>query len=172
MGRVFAPRDLFSARIRAMLERLRADIFSAARSLAATPVPVLAAILTLAVAVGVNLAMFGLIDRAVISPAAHLVEPERLFTIGIVPPSAKPGTSPMTSTSFVGFTSIRDQVPAVESAAAFMRNATSVVVNGEQREVQAMTISEEYFDVVGGVPMLGRGIRAGDDSSSVAAPPA
>ena len=44
----------------AMLEQLRVDLTSAARSLAATPVPVLAAILTLAVAVGVNLAMFGL----------------------------------------------------------------------------------------------------------------
>ena len=42
------------------------------------------------------------------------------------------------------FTSIRDRVPAVKGAAAFMRNATSVVINGEQREVQSMTISEEY----------------------------
>src|SRR5262245_15522727 len=126
-----------------MLERLRTDVLSAARSLAATPIPVLAAIVTLAVAVGVNLAMFGLIDRAVLSPAEHVVNPERLFTIGIVPPGGKPGSPPMTSTSYVAFTSIRDQVPAVKSAAAFTRNSTSVVVNGEQREAQSMTISEE-----------------------------
>src|SRR5262245_28326351 len=113
-----------------MLERLRTDVLSATRSLAATPVPVLAAIVTLAVAVGVNLAMFGLIDRAVISPAAQIVEPGRLFTIGIIPPGAKPGSSPMTSTSYVAFTSIRDQVQAIAGAAAFVRNATSVVVNG------------------------------------------
>jgi len=152
-----------------MLERLRTDVLSAIRSLAATPVPVLAAIVTLAVAVGVNLAMFGLIDRAVIRPAAHVVRPDRLFTIGIVPPNAKPGSPPMTSTSWVAFTSIRDQVPAVKGAAAFSRNATSVVVNGEQREVQSMTISAEYFDLLGVVPMLGRGIDGGDDA---AAPPA
>ena len=154
-----------------MFERLRADVISAARSLAATPIPVLATIVTLAVAVGVNLAMFGLIDRAVLSPAEHVTSPERLFTIGIVPPGAKPGSSPMTSTSYVAFTSIRDRVPAVEGAAAFNRNATSVVVNGEQREVQSMTISEEYFDVVGASPVLGPGIHAGDDSASTAAPP-
>src|SRR5436190_11529857 len=155
-----------------MVERLRTDVLSAMRSLAATPVPVLAAIVTLAVAVGVNLAMFGLIDRAVISPAAHILEPERLFTIGIVPPGAKPGSPPMTSTSYVAFTSIRDQLPAVKSAAAFTRSAASVVVDGEQREVQSMTVSEEYFDVVGGRTLLGPGIHAGADASPTAAPPA
>lgn len=155
-----------------MLERFRTDVLGAIRSLAATPTPVLAAIITLAVSVGVNLAMFGLIDRAVISPAAHVVEPERLFTIGIVPPNAKPGSPPMTSTSYVAFISIRDQVHAVNGAAAFSRSATSVVVNGEQREAQSMTISAEYFDVLGATPMLGRGIHAGDDASATAAPPA
>jgi predicted permease len=156
---------------RAMIERLRADLLSAVRSLATTPIPVLAAIVTLAVAVGVNLAMFGLIDRAVLSPAEHVVNPERLFTIGIVPPGAKPGSAPMTSTSYVGFRSILDGVPAVKSAAAFIRNATSVVVNGEQREAQSMTVSEEYFDLLGASPMLGPSIHAGDDAES-AAPPA
>lgn len=168
------PRRLggVDARIAAMLERLRTDVLSATRSLAATPAPVLAAILTLAVAVGVNLAMFGLIDRAVISPAAHIVQPDRLFTIGIVPPNAKPGSSLMTSTSYVAFTSIRDEVHALDGAAAFMRNATSVFVNGEQREVQSMTISEEYFDLVGASAMLGRGIHSGDEAQPTAAPPA
>jgi putative ABC transport system permease protein len=155
-----------------MLERLQTDVLSAIRSLAATPIPVLAAIVTLAVAVGVNLAMFGLIDRAVLSPAEHVDHPERLFTIGIVPPNAKPGSPPMTSTSYVAFTTIRDSVPAVKGSAAFMRNATSVVVNGEQREVQSMTISEEYFDVVGAMPLLGPGIRAGVEARSGTASPA
>jgi len=154
----------------AMIERLRADLFSAVRSLATTPIPVLAAIVTLAVAVGVNLAMFGLIDRAVLSPAGYVVSPERLFTIGIVPPSAKPGSPPMTSTSYVAFKSILNGVPAIKGAAAFTRNATSVVVNGEQREAQAMTVSENYFDLLGVSPMLGPGIHAGDDLDSTAVP--
>jgi putative ABC transport system permease protein len=172
MGRLAAGQVLFGARMRAMLERLRADVFSATRSLAATPIPVLAAILTLAVAVGVNLAMFGLIDRAVLSPAAHVVSPDRLFTIGIVPPSAQPGSVAMTSTSYVAFTSIRERVPTVSGASAFSRNTATVVINSEQREVQSMMISEGYFDVVGTSTLLGPGIHAGDDSASTAAPPA
>ena len=42
-----------------MLDRFRAELVAAVRALAATPAPTLAAILTLAVAVGVNLAMAG-----------------------------------------------------------------------------------------------------------------
>src|SRR6185295_10442035 len=56
-----------------MLERLRSEIVTATRSLTSTPVPVAAAVLTLAVAVGVNLAMYGLIGRALLNPPAHVV---------------------------------------------------------------------------------------------------
>ena len=46
-----------------MMERLRVGLRTSLRSLSSTPALVIAAILTLAVASGVNLAMFGLIDR-------------------------------------------------------------------------------------------------------------
>ncbi|HYE87188.1 MAG TPA: ABC transporter permease, partial [Vicinamibacterales bacterium] len=58
----------------------------------------------------------------------------------------------------------------IRGAAAFSRSATSVVVNGEQREAQSMTISAEYFDLLGATPMLGRGVHA-DDLPTTAAPP-
>jgi putative ABC transport system permease protein len=155
-----------------MLERLRIDVFGAIRSLAATPTPVLGAIATLAVAVGVNLAILGLIDRAMLSPAAHVVAPDRLFTVGTVPSGAKPGSSPMTTTTYAAFTTLRDRVPAVQGAAAFSRNEASVVINGEQQQVRSMTISGEYFDLLGASPMLGAGIHADVDSQTTAAPPA
>ena len=66
----------------------------------------------------------------------------------------------MTSTSYVAFTSIRDQVPGGERRRGVHRNATSVVVNGEQQEVRSMTVSEEYFDLLGVSPMMGPGIHA------------
>ena len=50
-----------------MLDRLAADIASALRSLCAAPALPIAAILTTALAVGMNLAMLGLIDRALLS---------------------------------------------------------------------------------------------------------
>jgi putative ABC transport system permease protein len=153
-----------------MLERFRTDLVRSARSLSATPLLVIATILVLTVAVGINLAMYGLIDRAMLRPAAHVLEPERLFTIGIVPSGAKPGSAPMTSTSYVGFTAVRDQVPAASAAAAFMRNVTSLAIDGDQREVRSMTVSEDYFDTLGVSPMLGRGVHRGDAAATAAAP--
>jgi hypothetical protein len=70
-----------------MIDQLRTDGRLAVRSLVRTPLPVVAAILTLAVAAGVNVAMFGLIDRALLSPPAGLRQPEQLFTIGFQPPA-------------------------------------------------------------------------------------
>jgi predicted permease len=154
-----------------MFERLRIDALSALRSLVATPVPVIATVVTLAVSVGVNLAMFGLIDRAVLSPPQRVDRPERIVTLGFLPPGAKPGSAPMTSTSFVAFTTVRDQVKAFSGAAAFQRQATTVIVNGEQRQVNAMVVSREYFEVLGASPVFGGGIRSGDASADTAAPP-
>jgi hypothetical protein len=65
-----------------MLDRLRVDTLSASRALTSTPGPVIWSVLTLAVAVGLNLAMFGLVDRALLSPPAHVASPDRVFTLG------------------------------------------------------------------------------------------
>jgi cell division protein FtsX len=46
-----------------MIERLLSHLFNALRSLLATPVTTLATVVMLVVAVGANLAVFGLIDR-------------------------------------------------------------------------------------------------------------
>jgi hypothetical protein len=72
---------------------------------------------------------------------------------------------------FHGHGETHDPATWIQGAAAFMRSATSVVIDGEQREAQSMTVSEEYVDVAGAAPIIGRGIRTGDDSSA-AEPPA
>ena len=64
-----------------MLDRLRAELAAAIRALVATPAPSLAAILTLAVAVGVNLAMAGLIGRALLRPPDHVIIPAGVYTL-------------------------------------------------------------------------------------------
>ena len=99
---------------------------------AATPVPALAAVVTLAVAVGVNLAMFGLIGRALLAPPAQVADPARVFTLGFHLSDDPADTSAMTTTSFVTFAAVRDQVPALASA-AFQRGAVTTVIDGEQR---------------------------------------
>jgi hypothetical protein len=63
------------------LDRTLQDLRYAGREFRRTPAVPLAIVLTTALAVGINLAMVGLIDRALLSPPAHVVYPERVFTV-------------------------------------------------------------------------------------------
>ncbi len=151
-----------------MLERLRSDLIDAVRSLLATPVTTFATVLLLAVATGANLAVFGLIDRAILTPARHVVRPDRLFTLAFgVPGDAARGAG-MTSTSYVAFDTIREHAPALARVAAWRRTSTTVVVSAEQMRADAMLVSGSYFAVLGAVPQLGRVIEPADDEVSSA----
>lgn len=144
---------------------------NALRSLRTTPVPVIAAILTLALAAGANLAMLGLIDRALLSPPPGIAAADRLFTVGFEVPSQR-GSGRMTTTSYVTFAALRDDVPAVDGAAAFQRVSTTLMLDGEQRSINAMIVSGEYFDVVGAAALLGRPLGEEDDRAGAARPAA
>jgi predicted permease len=151
-----------------MIERLRSDLFDAVRALLTTPVTTFATVLLLSVAVGANLAVFGLIDRAILTPTRHVVRPDRLFTLAFEVPNDPSRGAGMTSTSYVAFDTLREHTPAMASLAAWRRTSTSVVVSGEQRRAEAMLVSGSYFAVLGAVPQLGRAIERDDDQVSSA----
>jgi putative ABC transport system permease protein len=149
-----------------MLERLRSDFGDAVRGLLATPVTTSATVLLLAVAVGANLAVFGLIDRAILTPARHVVGPDRVFTLAFEAPAHAGRGAGMTTTSYVAFDTLREHAPALAQVAAWRRTSTTVIVAGEQVRAEAMLVSGSYFGVLGAVPQLGRAIEPTDDQAS------
>ena len=149
-----------------MLERLHRDLTDAVRALVATPVTTSATVLMLAVAVGANLAVFGLIDRAILTPARHVVRPDRLFTLAFAVPGLPDRGAGMTTTSYVAFDTIREHVPALSQVAAWRRTSTTAIVAGEQTRVESMLVSGSYFEMLGAVPRLGRAIQPQDDQVS------
>jgi predicted permease len=153
-----------------MIERLRTDTVAAIRALAASPWTVATAVLTLAIAVGLNLAMFGLIDRALLSPPPHVADPGSVYTLGFELMSDEQRGGRMTTTSYVIFNAIREHVTAVSGVAASQRTVTSVVINGEQSQVDAMLVSGSYFPVLGARAQLGRAIEDADDRVFADAP--
>ena len=74
-------------------------------ALAARESTAAAAVLTLAVAVGLNLAMFGLIDRALLSPPAQVADAGRVFTLAFEHELENGRLVRMTTTSYVAFKS-------------------------------------------------------------------
>ncbi len=152
-----------------MLDRIHGELAAALRALAATPAPSLAAILTLAVAVGVNLAMAGLIGRALLNPPSHVVDPAAVYTLQFNRAGDPPGTGGMTTTSYVTFRNIRDQVSALSRAAAFQRTTSTLVVDGDQHRVESMLVTPSYFDLLGVSPVLGGGMTGALDESTAPA---
>ena len=130
-----------------MIDRLRADVTAAIRGLISTPVTTLATALLLAVAVGANLAVFGLIDRAILTPARHVAHPDRLFTLSFGVPGESGAA--MTTASYVAYSTLRDHAPAISPVAVWRRATTTAIVEGEQHHVEAMVVSGSYFDVLG-----------------------
>jgi hypothetical protein len=98
-----------------MVDSLCIDAIAAIRALRARPGIPVAVVLTIALAVGINLAMLGLIDRALLSPPAHVAEPERVFTIAFVHSSRGAESAVTSTTSLPMFEAIRNHVPAVRT---------------------------------------------------------
>ena len=136
------------------------------------PLIVGGAIATVAVAVGLNLAVFGLVHRALLAAPAFVVDPARVVTLGFGGPDEDNRLATMSSTSYVAFRAIKEGVTAIQSAAAFQRTAATILVDGDQRNTNAMLVSGDYFDLLGARPLLGRVLGPGDDESGAAAPAA
>ena len=153
-----------------MTERLRLDVRSAFRGLGRARGTAAAAVLTLAVAVGLNLAMFGLVDRALLSPPAHVADAGRVFTLAFEHELESGRIARMTTTSYVAFKAIREALPAAADAAAWQRITTSAVVDGAQIGAEAMLVSGSYFGMLGARPLLGRPVLPEDDASPSGSP--
>ena len=151
-----------------MLDHFRSDVVQALRELRTRPLILVAVVLTLGAAIGMNLAMFGLVDRALLSPPRHLVQPDRLFSLAFRAPGEPDGWSGMTTTSYVTYRTIRDSVPAFSGAAAWQKGPASVVIDGEQVPADTLLVSGNYFDVLGSRPGLGHGIGAADEDAQTA----
>lgn len=144
---------------------MRDDLLSAVRGLKSTPVPVAAAILTLALAIGMNVGMVGLVARALLSPPEYVAEPQNLVTVAFERGEGEQRAR-MISTSYVTFTALRDNVAGFTGVAAWQRSSTTAVIDGDQVRADAMYVSGSYFDVLGAKPRLGRAVQAADDRAA------
>jgi putative ABC transport system permease protein len=146
------------------LDRTLQDLRYAGREFRRTPAVPLAIVLTTALAVGINLAMVGLIDRALLSPPAHVVDPERVFTVAFetTGPSGEKGL--VATTSVPSFEAIRAAVPNAMSA-AWTVSGTSVTIGERRFAAKAMAVTRGYFEMLGVRARKGRTLLADDEAS-------
>ncbi|HEX6772633.1 MAG TPA: ADOP family duplicated permease [Acidobacteriaceae bacterium] len=134
------------------------------RRLAQSPGFALAVVLTLALSIGANTAVFSLVNALLMRPLPY-PQPNRLAGIEMV--SNQDAPDPSTAIDGETWEMIRDQVPqviaAVSSLGAPAGNATNIRTPAGVRNVSSLRVSAGFFDVLGELPVMGRTFTPDED---------
>ena len=153
-------RDTWLSRV---LESAMQDVRYGLRALAAAPAFTLGVILTMALAVGVNTAIFGVTYSILLKPLPF-DSPDRLVTLQHVTPQ-----SASNLTFSVQELADYRRVPSLESVAELHTMWFILLGRPSPERVSTGVVSTNYFDLLGVKPMLGRGLLASDDAAGAPA---
>jgi predicted permease len=141
-------RDLFT-----WLDTTLADLRYTARSLRAAPVFTFVTVLSLALGIGANTAIFSILN-AVLLKSLPVQHPEEL--VAIERDGSHVFTNPL-------WEAIRDRQDMFTGAFAVGDATFSLTAGGEARNVAANWVSGDFFSTLGVQPALGRLLTRGDD---------
>src|SRR5438477_5947215 len=137
---------------------MHAFIF-AIRQLLANPGFMAVAVLTLALGIGANTAIFSVVNAVLLRPLPF-AEPERLIWLGgWVGNDKEQGVTP------ADFLDYREQSQSVAQLAASVSETVPVNLtgSGEPERLKGAMVTANYLDVFGIKPALGRTFLAGED---------
>jgi putative ABC transport system permease protein len=149
-------REIFSTFLR--------DMKFAVRSLARTKGLAITVVLTLALGIGANAAIFSLVRGVLLRPLVNNDE-ESLIYIQQSAPGLGPGE---VAFSVPEIQDLRASVKTLKSFGEFSTVGFTMIGLGEPREVRAGVVDGNYFEVVGLHPVLGRLIGPQDDGPKAA----
>ncbi|MDT7816010.1 MAG: hypothetical protein QOJ42_5926, partial [Acidobacteriaceae bacterium] len=134
----------------------------ALKQLVKNPGYALVVILTLALCIGANTAIFSVVD-ALLLRALPYPEPQRLGSL-MQSISGSSNVAYPVNIDRDTWRFVRDNVPAVTAAVASKTGGVNLEASGRAQYVQGQRVSASYFDVLGLRPMIGRGFNASEDT--------
>ncbi len=145
------------------MQTLAQDVKYAFRTLAASPGFVAAAVLSLALGIGANTAIFTLTDAVFLNPLP-VQEASRILEVYTVDHLTKTTNNlGRTGSSWPNFMDVRDQNQVFSGIAAYTGAAVSISGRGEPKPEAAQLVTANYFDVLGVKPSLGRSFFPEED---------
>ena len=140
------------------------DLRFALRQLRKSPGFTFVVVITLALGIGANAAIFTLVRGVLIKPLVNRDE-DRLIYIR----QSAPGTGQENSTwSMPEIGDLKERVKTLSEFGDFSTIAFTLIGLGEPREVNGGVVNGSYFDVIGLHPVLGRLISPEDDGPKAA----
>jgi predicted permease len=149
------------------LESLTQDVAYALRALRRNPGFTAVAVLSLALGIGANTAIFGIVDGLLLRQLP-VEEPERLFEVGMGSGDAsgkmQRGMSGSGSFSNPIWEELRDALPpTLQGAFAWHTTRLNLSTSGEIDYANAILVSGGYFTTLGVPARIGRTLTAADD---------
>ncbi len=137
------------------------DLKYAFRMVLKAPAFTVIAVLTLALGIGANSAIFSVIDTVMLKPLPF-PNPDRVVMIwGHAPASSGGGNRNVHS--FPDYVDFRDQSQSFTSMASYTRAGAVLSQDNESQELEGVAINAEVFETLGVAPFLGRGFTREED---------
>ena len=130
------------------------DIRDAIRAFRASPIVTAVAILSLALGIGANTAIFSILDSLVLR-TLPVRAPQQLALVGLNGEAAS-FTNPL-------WEQIRAHAELVDGVAAWSNSRFDLAASGPSEPVDGLWTSGSFFDVLGAPALLGRTLTAADD---------
>src|ERR1700682_404673 len=143
------------------MESLFKDIRYGIRSLVKHPGFTAVAVITLALGIGANTAIFSVVNATLLRPLPFK-DPERVVMVwGFLPKLAQ--TADKLPSSSGNFVSLHDQNHTLEDLAAFRSWGWQLTGGGEPELLRGARVSTDFFSAVGVSPILGRSFTPDED---------
>lgn len=142
------------------MDQLIRDIRFAFRNYRRRPAITLVAVITLAVGVGANVAVFSVV-RAVLMSALPYSEPDRLVTLA----KDVVGRRPHSNFTLAEYEAIRDASRSYRTIAGCTSDMSGARGSGDAEEVLVNRVTPDFFSVFGVAPAVGRVLGPADFTS-------
>ncbi len=120
------------------------------------------AILTLALGIGANTAVFSVVNAVVLRPLPYK-NSERIVSVKT---SAAMLANLELGNSWVAFEQIRKNASALDQLTAYRSYTMTLTASGDPARLSVMKVADSFFDFFGAGPQIGRLFVAGDQTES------
>ena len=134
-------------------ERLIQDVRYDLRALRRTPAFTTIAVLTLALAIGANSAVFTVVNNVLLQPLPFR-DPSRLFLVSRIPTNLPFELPPGLDDRL--YLSYRERARSFESVAGYQRQQVTLSGVGDAARLFSTRVSANFFNVLGFAPVIGR----------------
>ena len=145
-----------------LLDRTR-ELRYAARTFRREPAFVAGVVITFALVIGANAAMFGLVQRLMLAPPPGIGDAARVVRVGMTYTEEGGGTFTMTSTSYPVYQAVAALGGVFDAVTAAQTDSMTTGRGSELTQVAAVRASGQYFATLGVRPAVGRLFGPADD---------